>query len=210
MCSGHGTCDWNIAVPICTCPAPWTGPTCENDDCLACVNAGTLTPAAPCTVLPTSVCNCDTTKYSGSRCQYKLCPSSCNSNGQCDRNTGLCACYEGYFGEDCSGVKCINDCSGNGRCIAGVCTCYLGFFGPDCSGIKCPRDCGANGGCNFVTGKCKCATGYTDQDCMFTTCPFGNDINSVAGICSSQGDCDYKTGLCTCYSGFSGVNCSFH
>lgn len=206
MCSGHGSCDWQS--PGCTCTPPWQGTKCENDDCVACVDSGTLGPV--CTVSPTSSCNCDSPSYYGNRCQYKKCLNDCNANGQCDRNSGVCACYEGYFGEDCSGVKCINDCSGHGRCVSGTCTCYTGFFGPDCSGINCPRDCGANGGCNYVTGKCKCAAGYTNEDCMFTTCPTGNDINSVSGICSNQGDCDYKTGLCSCYSGFSGVDCSYH
>ena len=39
--------------------------------------------------------------------QDRICPGenvSCNGQGTCDQGSGLCSCYEGYSGSDCSGL----------------------------------------------------------------------------------------------------------
>jgi hypothetical protein len=84
----------------------------------------------------------------------------CSNAGICDRETGLCKCFEGYEGGSCSRRSCLNDCSGHGACQSisqiaksdydGVydlwdadklygCLCDPGFYGPDCSRRKCPH-----------------------------------------------------------------------
>ena len=85
----------------------------------------------------------------------------CSNKGRCDRQTGECACYEGYDGVACQRASCPgypNSCSGHGVCktiqqLANSdngniyelwdkrstmgCECDSGYFGPDCSQRKC-------------------------------------------------------------------------
>eukprot|EP01029_Cantina_marsupialis_P022530 TRINITY_DN54_c0_g1_i2.p1 TRINITY_DN54_c0_g1~~TRINITY_DN54_c0_g1_i2.p1 ORF type:complete len:352 (+),score=115.43 TRINITY_DN54_c0_g1_i2:52-1107(+) len=77
--------------------------------------------------------------------------SECSGRGICDRNTGVCGCFDGYTGEACQRTSCPNSCSGHGICQTQKrfssdnystaydaekqmgCLCDAGFRGPDCS-----------------------------------------------------------------------------
>lgn len=39
----------------------------------------------------------------------------CSGHGNCDRSVGHCLCQPGFYGIDCSLMKC--DCSGHGNCL---------------------------------------------------------------------------------------------
>lgn len=43
----------------------------------------------------------------------------CSERGSCDRETGLCVCYEGFRGSACENMACPGkgDCSGHGKCL---------------------------------------------------------------------------------------------
>lgn len=42
----------------------------------------------------------------------------CSGQGDCDRTTGSCVCYDGYEGVACQRMSCPNLCSGHGICDA--------------------------------------------------------------------------------------------
>jgi hypothetical protein len=71
------------------------------------------------------------------------CPNNCSSIASCVER--VCACPEGYMGEDCSvaRTRCDDDCSGHGLCIAGLCSCHAGFTGGACqiAAQLCPFNC---------------------------------------------------------------------
>lgn len=76
--------------------------------------------------------------FSGLACSHFTCPAHCSWNGEC-LDKGVCACYPGYTGADCS-QDC--GCGGHGVCKAdGSCQCDMGWR------------LGANGRCEW---DCRC------------------------------------------------------
>lgn len=80
----------------------------------------------------------------------------CSNKGICDRTSGQCECFAGYWGEGCDRTVCPNDCNGHGVCRTladsyedtyeawdlhktATCVCDPGFSGPSCSLRDCPR-----------------------------------------------------------------------
>lgn len=80
--------------------------------------------------------------------EYTPCPNQCSSNGICTRPWGVCSCFDGFTGADCSLRPCpfgliswadsaiSNDsahhaaeCSNRGKCDRelGECMCEYGF-----------------------------------------------------------------------------------
>ncbi|KAJ1491716.1 hypothetical protein T484DRAFT_1773829 [Baffinella frigidus] len=84
---------------------------------------------------------------------------TCNNQGRCRGQTGLCECFEGWSGADCNTTDgdgdapradpCVKDmyaagctaecsmagtCNNHGRCMGdGSCLCFAGFSGADCN-----------------------------------------------------------------------------
>lgn len=85
----------------------------------------------------------------------------CNSHGQYQSQTGLCLCYEGYAGSDCSSCNEEIDADGDAR--------YLEFGGKCYKNKKC--DISQNLVQNF--DKCVCASGFITID----------------GVCTEAVDC---------------------
>lgn len=117
---------------------------------------------------------------------------SCNSNGTC--RDGICICYKGYSGHDCSiRPKCKENCLGRGFCTSSAeCDCYPGYKGKICEYESyCPKNCTSvnNGKCQ-TDGTCLCYEGYSGSDCQ---------CSCVHGYCYDKG--------CVCETGWSGDNC---
>ncbi|OAG04457.1 thermostable phytase [Paraphaeosphaeria sporulosa] len=71
----------------------------------------------------------------------------CSNNGY--NQHGICQCFPGFGGGDCSKITCQNSCSGHGSCIGpNICKCAPGRSGPDCSfvAVKAKYETDANGG----------------------------------------------------------------
>jgi len=100
--------------------------------------------------------------------KYAPCPKLCNGNGLCHRPGGICKCFDGFTGVDCSLLTCPvgiawadyssgNDlahaqaeCSNRGICNrkTGLCECeYEKFEGVACERKSCPKNCNGNGRC---------------------------------------------------------------
>lgn len=85
----------------------------------------------------------------------------CSNKGTCDRDSGVCECFDGYDGAACQRASCPgypNSCSGHGVCKSAKqlanadngnvyklwnkdatmgCECDAGYFGADCSERNC-------------------------------------------------------------------------
>lgn len=88
--------------------------------------------------------------------------AECSGKGICQRETGQCACFEGYEGEGCTRVACpsSNDksCSGHGTCHR-LSDLYDDYKAWDAT----------------KTQHCICDAGYSGMKCDQRVCPSGDD-----------------------------------
>uniref|UniRef100_A0A673WCY5 Teneurin transmembrane protein 2 n=1 Tax=Salmo trutta TaxID=8032 RepID=A0A673WCY5_SALTR len=92
------------------------------------------------------------------------CPRNCHSNGECV--SGVCHCFPGFHGMDCSKEACPVLCSGNGQYDKGSCICYSGWKGAECAvpTTHCIDPlCSGHGTC--TDGTCVCSLGYKGDNC---------------------------------------------
>eukprot|EP01032_Pedospumella_encystans_P011118 gene11118-12955_t len=154
FCSGHGLC---LKNNNCKCYAgldgepEWTGPDCSQRTCPKdfawvgdVVGNNNLHPIA-----------------------------ECSNRGMCNRQTGLCECFDGYDGLACQRQACPDNCNYRGVCFpekmlaakAGRvysspwdamksvgCVCDVGFRGPTCDQEECPS--GADPLLGFFGDRC--------------------------------------------------------
>uniref|UniRef100_A0A8C3AQH9 Teneurin transmembrane protein 2 n=1 Tax=Cyclopterus lumpus TaxID=8103 RepID=A0A8C3AQH9_CYCLU len=124
------------------------------------------------------------------------CPRNCHGNGEC--NSGVCHCFPGFHGMDCSKAACPVLCSGNGQYDKGSCVCYSGWKGPECDVpvTQCIDPlCSGHGTC--TDGNCVCSIGYKGQSCAMVDC--------LDPTCSNNGIC--VNGECHCKPGWGGLHC---
>ena len=100
-CSGHGTCADNI----CSCQDGYgsvsdimvfKSPKCDQRACPAGKSWGDV---------PT-------------RTNVGHALAECSDGGICNRDNGMCECFEGFDGAACERTACLNDCNGHGRCLS--------------------------------------------------------------------------------------------
>ncbi|XP_072518552.1 teneurin-2 isoform X4 [Salminus brasiliensis] len=124
------------------------------------------------------------------------CPQNCHGNGEC--TSGVCHCFPGFHGMDCSKAACPVLCSGNGQYSKGVCVCYSGWKGLECDvpvGQCIDPECGGRGTCS--QGTCTCAAGYRGDSC--------EEVDCLDPMCSGHGTC--LQGQCHCKLGWAGPLC---
>uniref|UniRef100_A0AAY5EQA9 Teneurin-2 n=1 Tax=Electrophorus electricus TaxID=8005 RepID=A0AAY5EQA9_ELEEL len=124
------------------------------------------------------------------------CPRNCHGNGECV--SGVCHCFPGFHGMDCSKAACPVLCSGNGQYDKGACICYSGWKGPECDVPvhQCIDPlCGGHGTC--TEGTCACSLGYKGHNCA--------EVDCLDPTCSGNGIC--VGGECHCKPGWGGSHC---
>ncbi|XP_077381394.1 teneurin-3 isoform X9 [Festucalex cinctus] len=124
------------------------------------------------------------------------CPQNCHGNGDC--LLGICHCFPGFLGPDCSRASCPVLCSGNGQYYLGRCQCYSGWKGTECDVPynQCiDIHCGGHGIC--IMGACICNTGYQGDNC--------EEVDCIDPSCSAHGVCIH--GECHCQPGWGGASC---
>ncbi|XP_031722930.1 teneurin-3 [Anarrhichthys ocellatus] len=124
------------------------------------------------------------------------CPQNCHGNGDC--LSGICHCFPGFLGPDCSRAACPVLCSGNGQYSRGRCQCYSGWKGTECDvpTNQCiDIHCGGHGIC--IMGACICNTGYKGDNC--------EEVDCIDPSCSAHGVCIH--GECHCQPGWGGASC---
>eukprot|EP00736_Rhodelphis_marinus_P008219 Rmarinus@m.26736 len=152
--------------------------------------------------------------YEGDICEDTSC-SGCSGRGTCEE-PWVCTCEDGYVGDNCSEMSCIeddegNDCSNHGSCrVPDYCTCDSGWTGTDCSTPDCSgcaeiyTDSAAHYTCSEpYTGDasvCECEDGYEGDQCTDIRCDLDIctdcEIPDVCASCvddAATGDeCQYK------------------
>merc|ERR1719486_1742589 len=132
-----------------------------------------------------------------------------SGKGTCDRKSGECDCFDGFWGEGCRRSACPNECSGHGVCQS------LEKFASDYKPYDTTQDVTAEydtaWDAKYQYG-CKCDDGFRGPDCSEIECPstkdpLGGEGNEMGRDCSGRGTCDYSTGLCECYAGYYGPMC---
>jgi len=176
-----------------------------------------------CSGASTYECSCDS-GYTGYACQYQSCPyglawfseatasdtahpsMECSNRGTCDRDTGICACGDGFDGDACERTVCPGEedtiCNGHGTCfsmknIAYLSVSELGYL----RGVIYGMSASLNTWDFEQSYGCYCDAGYFhgpfaydfsdfsgSYDCSLLTCPYGdnpatlNQVNEVHEI----------------------------
>jgi len=185
-CSGHGTCSKN---DMCKCEYRWSGNDCSQQLCQSHpswvdsgagdLNADGVIAEVTVTVVRgsddyprgtsekfTPVVNSDQEVVPNTGHGY----SACANKGTCDKQTGLCECFDGFYGSGCQyGGTCINDCSGHGTCVSKR---ELAFATYENTYALWDKD--------SLRG-CKCDPNHYGVDCSEKYCPIGVDPLAEAG-----------------------------
>jgi len=144
---------------------------------------------------------------------FAECPNACSGHGDC-KNKDQCACYDGFFGGDCSLRVCplgssfvdapwgdLNHGS-DGATVGGYSKVQQlqsdykqyetwpsdkvkGGWASQAGESHYQVECSGKGSCNRALGVCKCFDGFTGAACQRTTCP--NDC-SGHGVCATVGE----------------------
>ena len=222
FCLGHGRCDESTGTAICECVEGYIGEHCESCDfqngwggtgesglctknkCDWTIDQCTKPNKTVCTWTSETgvVCLCDDGYYEA---EDKTCvleavcmTSTCSGHGECSvvDHATVCACNDGYLGEDCSACDETGGYHADGM---GGCTTDPCLPNP-CTTVGMER-CIASGD----SYQCECSYGYhLDGD----TCTI--DTTCRPETCAYHGTCQIVEGVpaCTCDFGFAGTFCT--
>jgi len=158
-CSGHGTCNVD---DVCTCYDNWgVGLSHDSADCSE-------------RVCPYEIAWVDNPDRNGNFHKYM----ECAGRGICQRDTGECACFDGYEGKGCQRSTCPNDCSGHGTCEYIQDLTYAATwndYSPDGLHVESKTFDYHDWDRNKLR-TCVCDALYGDFDCSKRMCPYGNDV----------------------------------
>jgi len=107
--------------------------------------------------------------------------AECANRGICNRDSGECACFDGYEGKGCQRTTCPNDCSGHGTCeyiedmhFASTWNDFTpSYFRDDAKTFN------YRNWDKHKTRGCVCDALYGDVDCSKRMCPHGTDVLDV-------------------------------
>lgn len=157
-CSGHGVCG---SDDKCICYKNWgVGQEHQSGDCSQ-------------RMCPQEIAWTDAPDQYGKRHNY----AECSNRGICDRETGECACFDGYEGKACARTTCPNDCSGHGTCEF-IDDFYYKQTYHDYdrkSFSYLPKTFDYYGWDSRKTRGCICDAGYIGNDCSMRMCEYGTD-----------------------------------
>ena len=143
-CNGHGVCS---PYGICECFSAWTGTDCSARQCPSGPTVGQI-PDSKDSAHPMAICS---------------------GRGDCNPQTGLCACYPGFAGPSCGQMFCYNNCNGHGECVS------LGVAATAYDGYRFNRTTTyTRWDANMFYG-CKCDIGWGGADCSERQCDYGID-----------------------------------
>ena len=163
QCSGHGTCTID---DICQCYDNFgVGLAHQSGDCSD-------------RICPYDISWIDKPDINGKFHKY----AECSGKGICSRDTGECACLEGFEGKACQRSACPNSCSGHGTCEYIEDLTFATTYG-DYSTISdksyintAPKVFPYASWDTRKTRACVCDANYGDVDCSKKLCPYGSDV----------------------------------
>ncbi|KAI5642548.1 Bm8 interacting protein 2d-4 precursor [Phthorimaea operculella] len=232
-CGINANCDVRNHVPVCSCPAGYTGnpfsscriadpeEACHPSPCGPNTKCHVANNQAICTCLPgyrgspltgcRHECESDGECGASQSCRDFKCVSPCSDcgvNADCETvaaHRAVCKCPRGYFGDPYR--ICTPECSSDGECPSYKPACvYNACINP------CTNACGVNADCNLrgLTPVCSCPRNMTGDP--FTYCrPFEARDLCEPNPCGTNAKCTPghdRTGaerpVCTCPSGYIG------
>ena len=123
------------------------------------------------------------------------CPSNCNSQGYC--HDGICVCYPGWTGADCSTLtQCPHQCNLQGAVLPPLTSSLRALPAAPSSSSTSPERLRLVVAGYCLNATCVCYPGFSGDDCSLRLCPQD---------CSGRGQC--HQGKCKCHANFTGAAC---
>lgn len=185
-CNGHGTC--TTLTQVCSCYSGWGSAS-------------------------------DISYYKAPDCSLRVCPAGrawgdvpisstsahalqeCSNRGTCDRDAGVCKCFDGFEGGACERMRCPADCSGHGQCLPmsqlatmsnalplSSPTTYVGFEASTTwdSDMIYGCVCDSSWDVGLANGE-RQEPEYFSPDCSLRHCPSGDDPRTSANEIDCEG-----------------------
>ena len=214
-CGAHGTC----SDGMCVCSDDYYGPRCETAP-LNCGAHGTWNPA-------TKACDCSD-GYTGTTCQTapvvdKCAGITCQGGGNCNPDTGMCACepLQGWVqdGQNCKPATCAGNykdtcpagyeptepCLSGGKTFYQCENCASGYVK---LGGTCVLKIDCHNGTQTGDGICLCNTGW-DATSNCAECDSTHVL--INGRCVAKLNCahgtQYDENTCSCENKWTGALC---
>eukprot|EP00937_MAST-01D_sp_MAST-1D-sp2_P003281 g3281.t1 len=199
-CSGHGECG---AYDMCSCYQMYQGNDCSERTCyfgIAHVDSpkgdlnsdGVVSGPLTTVITGSEVYPWGTTEqFPNANPNEGHFYMECSNKGLCNRETGLCECFDGYDGTACVRASCPSGCSGHGTCESIKELAEMRSF--DTNKNDAPTSPAAGGTLNAEYDSaveesysydlwdhdksmaCKCDPGYFAADCSLKKCKYGVD-----------------------------------
>ncbi|CAH0548908.1 unnamed protein product [Brassicogethes aeneus] len=234
ICGTNANCDARNHVPVCSCPAGYTGDPfsrcrrfdpeelCHPSPCGQNTNCEVVNGTPTCKCIPgyhgSPLAGCRHECEGDSECgptmaciQFKCqnpCTSQCGQNAECEtirNHQAVCKCPRGYFGNPYS--SCQPECTSDGDCPRSKPACFYNSCKNPCDGV-----CGIGANCELrgLTPICSCPRDMTGDP--FTMCrPFTSQDLCEPNPCGANAKCqpgfdrtNKERPVCTCLTGYTG------